>query len=140
MTAATGPRKKLPFATTEQLLSVLQRAEAAHDEAVSDYEDTTEDSLHKQLLPEFAPAIRKVYSLWRKLAGLRPSNHLGVLLPMRAPKMTLFVFAWRAGEKSDIERELLLEFLPAYAEASLALEGPQSERCRAGDLNGTACK
>ena len=124
--AATGPRKKLPFATNEEVLSVLQEAEAAHDEAVSDFEDINEDTRQKQLLLDFAPAVRKVFSLWRELAVPGRQTILWhceeACLEDDAVRLRL-----EAGETSGIERELLLEFLPAYAEASLE---PRIRRAR----------
>ena len=116
----------MPFATAEELLSVLQEAEAAHDEAVSDFEDVNEDSRQKQLLLDFAPAVRKVFSLWRELAT--PGRQTILWHCEEAcPEDDAVRLRLEAGDTSGSERELLLEFLPAYAEASLE---PRIRRAR----------
>jgi hypothetical protein len=116
--AATGQRKKLPFATAEELLSVLQEAEAAHDEAVSAFEDLHEDSRQRQLLLDLAPAIARVYRLWRELA-IPGRQTILWHCEEACPEDDAVRLRLEAGHTSGIERELLLEFLPAYAEASL---------------------
>lgn len=124
--AATGPRKKLPFTSEEELLAALQGAEAVHDNAVFDFEITAEDSRQRQLLLDFAPAVRKVYSLWRELAvpGRRTIlAHCDEACPENDGVRRQLANS----AKDGLEKELLLEFLPAFAEASLH---PRMRRAR----------
>jgi hypothetical protein len=108
----------LPFATAEELLAALQEAEATHDEAVSDFEEVNEESRQKQLLLDFAPAARKLHSLW---AELRPSGRRTILsyCSDACPEDDAVRRRLENSEKGSLEKELLLEFLPAFAEASL---------------------
>jgi len=124
--AATGPRKKLPFATDEELLAVLLEAEAAHDDVVWNFEIMTEDSRQRQLLLDFAPAVRKVYSLWRELAIPGRQTILSYCDEACQEDEELRLHL-EGGDKDGPEKELLLEFLPAYAEASLE---PRIRRAR----------
>jgi hypothetical protein len=134
--AATGQRKKLPFATAEELLSVLQEAEAAHDEAVSDFEDVTEDSRQRQILLDFAPAARRLHKLWKDLAkpGRRTILSVGfdACLEDEVVRRRL-----EHSDKDFLEKQLLLEFLPAFAEASLS---PSVRRAKAAGSEAPADK
>jgi hypothetical protein len=116
--AATGQRKRPPFATNEEVLFFLQEAEAAHDEAVSDFEDVNEDSRQKQLLLDFAPAVRKLISLWGEL---RPSGRRTIMsyCSDACPEDDAVRRRLENSDMGSLEKELLLEFLPAFTEASL---------------------